>query len=100
MAPAAPEGYVGLPEAARRVGRSRTCLHVAAQEGRLPVLRFGRYVYVRMEDVVAYIEEVRASRKKNAARNLAKARAAKAVKNSRPWAKLLPNVRGRKRGAA
>lgn len=91
LAPVAPAGCIGMAEAARRVGRSRTCLHAAAQEGRLHVIKQGRYLYVRMEDVAAYLKEAQEGQRANQERNLSKARANRIAR-----AKLC----SRKRGAA
>lgn len=98
----APEGRVSLAAAAREVGLTLSSLSNAVRRGALACVRQSQYVYVRIDEVRAYLAASAEHRRTSSLANLAAARARKSARAAerrgepRPWAKPCP----RKRGAA
>jgi hypothetical protein len=69
-----PDGFYSLSGAAKVVGRSRNALCQAAAAGRIPCIHQRTYVFVKMPDVQAYLEETAAHMLASRIKNIAIAR--------------------------
>ena len=78
----APEGYLVLSQAAKKIPCSPTTIKTAVNRGEIAVIKKGRFYYVRLEDVEKYLASSLIRRYEASVKTLKLARTKKALQHS------------------